>query len=210
MTGISPGDYGCSVFINCPFDRDYREIFDALIFSVMDAGLTPRCALEVADGTQNRLEKIMRIIERCRFGVHDLSRTEADPGSGLPRFNMPFELGIFLGIKRAGNSRQRSKACLILDRKPFRYQRFISDIAGHDIASHRDRPLTALTVLHDWINEFREGCDLPGAAEIARRYTQFQKQLPLICRHLKRRRSELSFNTYRKTVRIWLNQEKGI
>ncbi len=48
----------------------------------------------------------------------------------LPRFNMPLELGIFLGAKRFGSQKQKQKNGLILDREKYRYQSFCSDIAG--------------------------------------------------------------------------------
>ena len=69
------------------------------------------------------------------YGVHDISKTEPDE-SGLPRFNMPLELGPFLGAKRFGGTDQGSKKALVLDREPYRYQTFISDIAGQDIHAH--------------------------------------------------------------------------
>lgn len=43
---------------------------------------------------------------------------------------MPLELGIFLGAKRFGTGEQKKKACLILDRDPFRYQKFTSISPG--------------------------------------------------------------------------------
>ena len=49
---------------------------------------------------------------------------------------MPLELGLFLGAKRFGGTDQRSKKALVLDREPYRYQTFISDIAGKDIHAH--------------------------------------------------------------------------
>ena len=107
--------YERSVFINCPFSSDYQHIFRALLFSVYACGYRPRCAFEISDSTQNRLSKIERIIERCRFGIHDLSFMGLDAKTGLPRFNMPFELGMFFAAKRFGVGRQKRKIALILD-----------------------------------------------------------------------------------------------
>jgi hypothetical protein len=61
------------VFINCPFDESYKPIFQAILFAVYDLGFVARCALEIDDASEVRLEKIMRIIEQCPCGVHDLS-----------------------------------------------------------------------------------------------------------------------------------------
>ena len=89
-------DYQNNVFINCPFDNQYKPLFDALVFAVHDAGFVAGSTLEVSDATQNRYDKILRIISECRYGVHDISRTESDTATSLPRFNMPFELGLWL------------------------------------------------------------------------------------------------------------------
>ena len=110
--------FGDRVFLNVPFDRRYKSLFEALIFAVHDCGLVARCALEGDDGSVVRLDKIFEIISECRYGIHDLSRTTLDAANHLPRFNMPLELGVFLGAKRFGNAKQRSKSCLILDRDP--------------------------------------------------------------------------------------------
>lgn len=86
-----------AVFINCPFDNDYQPLFDAMVFTILRCGFVPRCALELVDAAGTRIDKIVNIIRECPLGVHDISRTELDSGSHLPRFNMPFELGLFLG-----------------------------------------------------------------------------------------------------------------
>src|SRR3954453_16452915 len=128
--------YERSVFVNCPFDNEYRHLFEAIVFAVHDCGYAARCALEVDDGSEVRIEKVARIIGDCRFGLHDISRTQPDLATGLPRFNMPFELGVFLGAKRSGRAEQKQTSCLILDIEPYRFQKFLSDIAGQDIAAH--------------------------------------------------------------------------
>jgi hypothetical protein len=94
-----------AVFINCPFTADYRAHFRAIIFTVIRSGFTPRSALEADDSSESRLEKIRKIIGECRYGIHDISKTEPDADSGLPRFNMPFELGLFIAAKRFGGRR---------------------------------------------------------------------------------------------------------
>src|SRR5208283_2479856 len=117
------------VFINCPFSADYQEFFEAMAFAVVRSGFTPRCARENDDGGEVRIDKIYRIIAESRYGIHDISKTEPDPGSGLPRFNMSLELGLFLGARKFGSKKHAQKKGLILDRDLRRYQNFISDIA---------------------------------------------------------------------------------
>ncbi|MEK6375316.1 MAG: hypothetical protein AABO58_21790 [Acidobacteriota bacterium] len=89
---------------NCPLDDVYRQLFEAVVFAVHDCGYIARCALEVDDASEVRIEKIAKIIASCKFGIHDISRTELDAGTDLPRFNMPLELGLFLGAKRFGRA----------------------------------------------------------------------------------------------------------
>ena len=81
------------------------------------------------------MEIICNLIFGCRLGIHDISRVEQSD-AGLPRFNMPLELGLWIGIERFGGTVQRRKECLVLDTGPHRYQRFISDIGGQDIRDH--------------------------------------------------------------------------
>jgi hypothetical protein len=118
--------YEQSVFVNVPFDNRYVKLFHALVFAVHDCGFVCRCALESDDGSDVRFDKLVTIIRSCRYGIHDISRTTLDGANRLPRFNMPLELGLFLGAKRFGSAEQQRKTCLILERDPYRYQKFCS------------------------------------------------------------------------------------
>ena len=170
--------YETSIFFNCPFDETYKPIFDALVFATFDCGYVPRCALEIDDAGQVRIEKILAMVRGCRLGVHDISRTELDTAHQLPRFNMPFELGLFVGATRFGNPAQRRKVCLILDRERYRFQKFISDIAGQDIAAHQGEPDDAIQALRAWLSALPMSGRLPGGSAIVRRYHGFRGQLP--------------------------------
>lgn len=192
MPAKIPSHYADSVFINCPFDTNYKPIFDAIVFTVMECGFIPRCALEEADSGQVRIEKINQIIASCRYGIHDISRTELDPKHRLPRFNMPLELGLFLGCQRFGATHHRRKCCLIFDREPYRYQKFISDIAGQDIAVHQTDPDNVIKRIRNWLAAYNT--PLPGGTAIVARYATFRKALPKICKHLKLSPDELEFN----------------
>ncbi|UCH97716.1 MAG: hypothetical protein JSV88_12935 [Candidatus Aminicenantes bacterium] len=104
--------YTENVFINCPFDGSYLPVFHAIIFTVSDCGYSPRCSMEIEDSSEVRIDKIAKIISECKYGIHDISRTDLDKNTNLPRFNMPLELGMFLGAKRFGDDEQRKKVCL--------------------------------------------------------------------------------------------------
>jgi hypothetical protein len=116
--------YEDSVFVNVPFDRKYSPVRDAIIFVIYDCGFVARSALEVEDSGQARVDKILNIIQQSKFGIHDISRAGIDRKTRLARFNMPLELGFFLGAKRYGDERNQEKRCLILDRSPYRYRSF--------------------------------------------------------------------------------------
>jgi hypothetical protein len=163
------------IFINCPFDAGYQAVFNAILFAIFDLGFVPRCALEVDDSSENRLDKIMRIIEECRYGVHDISAVTLGAETSLPRFNMPLELGLYLGCKRYGDKRQRQKACLVLDSDPYRYRASISDISGQDVHAHGRVPEKAIIELRNWLASVSRRKGLPGGSEIVGRYTRFGK-----------------------------------
>src|SRR5260370_42202316 len=138
--------YEKRVVINCPFDAQYKPLFEASVFAIFDCGFWPRCALEIDDASEVRIDKVFNIVAECKYGIHDISRTEVTSASGLPRFNMPLELGMFLAAKRFGTGKQRRKVCLVLDTMPYRYQQLISDIAGQDIHVHSNNASEASTV----------------------------------------------------------------
>lgn len=144
--------YDYNVFINCPFDEAYRPLFYAIVFAVHDCGFIAHCTLEIDDAGRVRIESIYELIAGCRFGIHDVSRTELDEINQLPRFNMPLELGLFLGASRFGADYHQDKSVLILDREPYRYQKFISDISGQDIKSHEGIAEHAIRTVRDWLD----------------------------------------------------------
>jgi hypothetical protein len=192
------------VFINCPFDESYDPIFKAIVFTVAACGFVPRCSLEQDDSGESRLGKIYRLIEGCPQGIHDISRTELDTANQLPRFNMPLELGVMLGAKRYGGSAQKRKRILILDRQEYRYQKFISDIAGQDIKIHGNQSEHAARAVRDWLRNAGHGKDIPGAAHIWRLYQQFNAELPVLCTTANLEAERLVFNDYLQLVVTWL------
>jgi hypothetical protein len=116
---------------------------------------------------------------------------------------------MFLGAKRCGIGIQRRKICLILDREAHRYQKFISDIAGQDIRAHRRQETQAISLTRDWLRN-GSGKSIPGGGEIGRQYQRFKTQLPSLCRKLKLRRSEMTFNDYINIVAEWLKERLQI
>lgn len=198
--------YASCVFINCPFDDLYEPIRDAIVFAVYDCGFIPRCALEEDDSGNVRFDKIKMLISESKFGIHDICRTELDDHNGLPRFNMPLELGVFLGAKRFGSMQQKNKNCLILDCEDYRYQQFLSDIAGQDIRSHHNDPKRAISIVRAWLNAASGRKTIPGGKEIARRYDRFQKDLPAICENARLEKDEITYNDFSVFASDWLRE----
>ena len=203
MARSNPAD---NVFINCPFDAQFKPILQAIIFAVIDCGFVVRCSLEIDDSSEVRIDKIYRLMGECKFGIHDISRTELDRKTRLPRFNMPFELGVFLGAKRFGNKKQREKSCLILDKEPYRYQSFISDIGGQDIRPHNGNPTTAIARVRDFLNSTSRRKTIPGGIQIGRRYKNFSADLPRIARRVGLKKREITFGDFSKFVYSWLKK----
>lgn len=192
------------VFINCPFDEAYSVIFDALIFTIHACGFRPRCSKEIDDGSQTRISKLYSLIAECRYGVHDISRTELDDQNQLPRFNMPLELGIFLGAKRYGDKSQKLKRVLIFDIEKYRYQKFISDLAGIDIQAHDGDLLKAIAALRDWLANVSRREGIPSGPKVIKLYSQFAHSLPSIAEAFEFESDKIPYVDYERFVVNWL------
>ena len=203
-----PKPYTDQVFINCPFDEHYRPLFQALVFVVHACGMTARTALEADNGAEVRIEKIIRIIRECCHSIRDISRVELDVDSGLPRMNMPFELGLFLGAQRFGDARQKKKTCIIFDRDRYRYQKFLSDIAGQDIRAHYGSTEELIRAVRNALaTTLPSDILLHSGATMAARYAQFRKDLPVVCDRLGMDPDDLSYRDLSAFVSEWLDKE---
>jgi hypothetical protein len=81
-----------SVFLNIPYDSLFEDLYVSYIVGLTQLGLDVTVTL--AYPNQDCIEKIIELIETSNFSIHDLSRIEAS--HGIPRFDMPLELGIAL------------------------------------------------------------------------------------------------------------------
>ena len=196
------------IFINCPFDDEYLPLFDAMLFAILACGFDPRCALEHSDGAEVRIEKLYKLIRECGLAIHDLSRVQLSTASQLPRFNMPLELGIWLGAKRFGNG-QKSKVCLILDAEQFRYQRFVSDIAGQDPTPHGNDPLQVVRAIRDWLQTIHPNLQLPGGDEYVARFEAFLAIRPKLAADASLSVKKLNYVDRLNLIRDWLVVKAG-
>jgi hypothetical protein len=141
-----------NVFINCPFDEEYRPLLHPLLFSVYALGFQPRIALEGLDSGKPRIERIVELIKASKYAIHDISRLRATSAGEYFRLNMPFELGVDVGCRLFGVGRWGTKKCLILEAEKYRYQAAISDISGSDIAAHENTPENVVAHVRHWLH----------------------------------------------------------
>jgi hypothetical protein len=189
-----------NVFVNCPFDQAYAPMWRAIVFTIVDCSFLPRCAMERSDASEVRIQKIYRIIRECERGIHDLSRVELDDETRLPRFNMPLELGIFLGAKFLGGDDQSAKSCLVFDQQPWRYQMYLSDIAGQDISWHSGEPKEVVRLVRDWLSGLTDA-PTPTASFVWDHYATFLAELRYACELLRQRPDELTYADLLRHIR---------
>jgi hypothetical protein len=132
------------VFLNIPYSRSYERLFVAYIAAVTAQGLIPRAVLEIT-GSQRRLDRIIQLVRKCRYSIHDLSHVGLDgKPPRTPRFNMPFELGLAIGLKQEDKARRN---LFVFETRPYRLQKSLSDLNGTDPLIHGHKPGGILTQL---------------------------------------------------------------
>ncbi|MHB8418788.1 MAG: hypothetical protein ACYDCL_11980 [Myxococcales bacterium] len=123
----------------------------------------------------DRLTRLKEIIRSCRYSVHDLSRRRG-------RFNMPFELGLALGLH---DGTPKPHTWVVLDRRAHALQSCLSDIDGYDVVyAHAGSPNRLLSRLHDAF--YRHGvalADLKRAHHRLRRLAADEPRGSLLTRH---------------------------
>jgi hypothetical protein len=123
---IKPGD----VFLNIPYDRAFENLLLAYIAGISAFGFTPRATLEIPF-SQRRLDRIIALIASSQYSVHDLSRVQLDRSTPrTPRFNMPFELGLTVGIA------DPKHAWIVCETRRHRIKKSLSDLDGTDVYVH--------------------------------------------------------------------------
>lgn len=170
-----------NVFLNCPYDAAYKDLFFATVFAVLCCGKTPRCALERIDSGENRLDKIFGLIRQSRYSIHDLCRIEL-ASNGYPRFNMPFELGLWIGFSEL-NSRAKdrnTRSCLVVDEEAHRYRDFLSDLSGRDITIHEASPEKLIVAIRDFLQSL-DPVPLPGPKQVLEMYVLLLQDWPDLC-----------------------------
>ena len=121
------------VFLNVPYDAAFERLFLAYFMGIAAFHLTPRTTIEIP-AARRRLDRIQTLLHQCRFSVHDISRVQSSRTQPrVPRFNMPFELGLAVIWSTMNPGRHSWFAC---DSERHRGLRSISDLTGTDINIH--------------------------------------------------------------------------
>ena len=172
---LAPSD----VFINIPFDSNYEPLFLALIAGLVSLGLNPRSVVQIG-ASKDRLRRLIEIIQECPFSLHDLSRVQAS-GHGsfrVPRFNMPFELGLAAAvcITAPGTKRQWR----VIEAVRHRVGHSCSDVDGYNAEIHGG---TVSGMCEALSNIFPDppSAPLTDTADmlwVYRRLSKFRKRLP--------------------------------
>lgn len=199
--------YDYSVFLNCPFDDDYQDLFNVILFTVHRCGFILRCSKEFDDNSKIRINNIVKLIKESKYSIHDISRIGLDDGSGLPRFNMPLELGIAVGAQKYGRSPQSKKQYLILESEKYRFKIFISDISGQDIKEHKDDPKIVVKQVRNWLST-KTGDTIPSGSIIYKEYEEFKEALPDLCTVNQWIKEELTYQEYVSLVVNWLTLDE--
>jgi hypothetical protein len=138
----APDDWpnAVDVYLNLPYDADFAELLLVYIAGVVVHGLRPRAALEITGG-ERRLDRIIDLIRRCRYSVHDLT-----PPSGGLRLNMAFELALAVGHQRYHPA---AHTWYVFETRRGRIERTLSDLNGSDIFIHYGRPAHLFSELNN-------------------------------------------------------------
>lgn len=170
------GKFETNVFVNCPFDKDFVELLNPLLFTVVYLGYNPRISTEDSDAGKLRLAKITELVTESKYSIHDLSRLKSTTKKEYYRLNMPFEIGLDFGA-RLQRTKLKDKKCLIVSTKRYAYMKAISDLNGIDIKSHKDIPLEMINVVRKWFIETVGLRKVVAASKIYDEYIEFNKSL---------------------------------
>ena len=110
---LAKSEFSRNVFLNCPLDKEYEPVLQAVLFCLVRLGLKPRIATERSDAGEARISKIIELIKSSRYSIHDLSRCQARRAGERYRLNMPFELGMDFGCRHYGAHPLSTKVILI-------------------------------------------------------------------------------------------------
>lgn len=135
-----------SVFVNCPYDPEYKPLMDAILLSAVACGFVPRTANDSGDVARHRMDRIVQTMTECAYSIHDLSRCTGGGDWNHARFNMPLELGMAMSMEHDW---------LVLFPAEHNYAVFVSDLAGYDLKPHDHSPPAVIRAIMSWLSTRR-------------------------------------------------------
>lgn len=191
---VIPATDAYKVFFNFSFTEEYKPIMRSIVYTLYRCGFTPITAFSENNAATLRLNKLARLIKECPHSIHDISYTELDPKSNLPRFNMPFELGIFYGLVYYDNASGQKVNAVVLDKADYNYQKFLSDLNGIDIKVHKNDEFVAIEKIIEWL--FAEIKTIPSPEKVKAEYRLYLKIFPHLAELHGYDKEKIHFNHY--------------
>lgn len=172
-------EFNKNIFVNCPFDDDYKPLLKSLLFTIIYCGFNPRIALERFDSGEGRLSKIKELIDSSIYSIHDLSRIKSKKLDEYFRLNMPFEIGLDLGCRLYNpEPKYKEKRTLILETEEYSYQKALSDLSNSDVKCHNGDSEELIYQIRNWFCELTDNEEsIQGASIIWDDYNIFNTDL---------------------------------
>ena len=163
------------VFLNIPFADSHEFLYVALIAGLVAFRLNPRCVLEIPP-QQSRLQRLYQLIASCPYSIHDLSHVRLSrTGHRVPRFNMPFELGIAVAVALAEQG-AKAHQFRIFEARQYRLHQSLSDVLGWDPYIHRACADGVLEALLDAFPDLPEAPDLTDLRRLCKDLRRFRRE----------------------------------
>jgi len=192
------GPRRASVFINCPYDPDYKNVFEAIVFTLLCYGMWPRWA---DDGSRavTRLDRIVYPLRASLFSIHDLSRCKGEGDENLARMNMPLELGMALEqAYHPLNDPHRDHRCIVLVPSKSSYWQAVSDLNAFDLLRYDGSPEDMVSQLGNFLKISAQRVEAPPVVSIQTALKDWTRRLDR-----QRRQNGGTTPTWAETVACW-------
>jgi hypothetical protein len=147
-----------AVFLNIPYDDEFQRLYVAYIVGIFQHSLVPFITSGIPGG-ERRLDRVLALVQSCRYSIHDLSRVELSAAPpATPRFNMPLELGLTIAWAKLHPKRH---TWFLWESTPRRLQKSMSDLDGTDPYIHSG-------TVEGVLGELRNAFDRQGAPPVHR------------------------------------------
>jgi hypothetical protein len=165
-----------AVFINCPYDEDFADTFDAIVFATVCCGFMPRSALESGTVAESRMQRIVDAIFSSKYSIHDLSRCRGEGSEMLARFNMPLELGIAMARRYTKARPNHRHDWLLLVPEGHVYLKFVSDLAGFDPIRYDGKTESAIPKVMAWLATRPDAVQAPTPQAVLAELPKFREE----------------------------------